>query len=105
MKSVNQVNEATPVVVLHDFAEPAAAPRFELYRLLRAGARAVMIDASSVDAIPSATVAALRVADRTCRNRGGHVFVRNPSRVAMKQLERTGLLLVFQIENGASPLG
>ncbi len=105
MESMNEINEDTAVIVLHDPVELAAALRFELHRVLLDGARSVVIDAASVDAIPSATVAALRVANRTCRNRGGQVFVRNPSRVAMKQLDRSGLLLVFQIENGVSPLG
>lgn len=72
--------------------------RFQLHRSILHGARTIVVDASSMDALPSALIAAVLIAHRSCRRRGGRVILRNPSQRALNQLQRTGLAHVLQVE-------
>jgi anti-anti-sigma factor len=88
------------VVVLSADVERDGVPdfRFQLHDALLAGARDIVVDASSLDALPSAAIAAMLTAHRACRRRGGQVVLRRPSRRALDQLHRTGLWRVLEVE-------
>lgn len=72
-----------------------------LDQVIHAGARSILVDVTSVDAIPQRAVGPLLDAFRACRSRGGELLVRNPSRRAMEQLDRTGVRVVFQVGSPA----
>jgi anti-anti-sigma factor len=73
--------------------------RFQLHDVVLSGARSIVVDAASLDAIPSAAIAAMLTAHRACRRRGGRLIIRHPSRRAMDQLTRTGLWRVLAVES------
>jgi anti-anti-sigma factor len=90
-----------PVVVeLSATGDPDGTPelRFQLHDVVLSGARSIVVDASSLDAIPSAAIAAMLTAHRACRRRGGRLMIRHPSRRALDQLARTGLWRVLEVE-------
>lgn len=72
--------------------------RFQLHRSILDGARTIVVDVSSLATLPSALIAAMLVAHRSCRRRGGGVILRNPNQRVLGQLQRTGLAYVLQVE-------
>ncbi len=94
------VDDEPVVVALSAIGDPDGTPelRFQLHDVVLSGARSIVIDASSLDAIPSAAIAAMLTAHRACRSRGGGLMIRHPSRRALDQLARTGLWRVLEVE-------
>lgn len=92
------------LVTLHPDVEPHGMPdlRRHLHELVLGGVRDIVIDASCLDELPSPVIGALLTAQRACRERGGRVVIRYPSRRALDQMQRTGLWRVFDID-GPSP--
>jgi anti-anti-sigma regulatory factor len=89
----------TPVVIVLDGCRDGTVGlRFQLHEVVLAGARCIIVDASSLDALPSPAIAAMLTAHRACRRRGGQLLIRSPSRRALEQLDRTGLCHVLRIE-------
>lgn len=88
------------VVVDLESAYDPAGLRFQLHEVVLSGARCIVVDASAIDVLPSSAIAAMLVAHRACRRRGGHLAIRSPSRRALEQLHRTGLRHVLQVEAG-----
>lgn len=78
--------------------------RFQLHDVILNGSRVIVVDASCLDALPSAAIAAMLTAHRVCRRRGGRVVIRHPSRRALDQLRRTGLWRVFQVESRSAAI-
>lgn len=91
--------DAPAVVVLDGSADDTARLRFQLHDVVLAGARCIVVDTSSLDALPSPAIAAMLTAHRACRRRGGQLLIRSPSRRALEQLDRTGLRHVLHVEN------
>lgn len=87
-----------PAVVVLNHSDGAVGLRFQLHDVVQAGARCIIVDASSLDALPSPAIAAMLTAHRACRRRGGHLLIRSPSRRALEQLDRTGLCHVLRVE-------
>lgn len=79
--------------------------RFQLHRAIRQGAWTIVVDTSSLRALPSTLIAAVLIAHRSCRRRGGYVILRNPSHEALNQLQRTGLEHLLQEERTAAVSG
>jgi anti-anti-sigma factor len=100
MDTGTSVGDQTVVVELYvgDDTDTTPELRFHLHDVVLAGARSIVVDASSMDAIPSAAIAAMLTAHRACRRRGGRLTIRHPSRRALDQLARTGLWRVLEVE-------
>lgn len=67
------------VVVDLESAYDPAGLRFQLHEVVLSGARCIVVDASAVDVLPSSAIAAMLVAHRACRRRGGHLAIRSPA--------------------------
>lgn len=91
-------SEDPAVVVLDGRRDGTIGLRFQLHDVVLTGARCIIVDASSLDALPSPAIAAMLTAHRACRRRGGHLLIRSPSRRALEQLDRTGLCHVLRVE-------
>jgi anti-anti-sigma factor len=101
---VNETATAADEPVVVELAGPDGPDgtpelRFQLHDVVLSGARCIVVDASSLDAIPSAAIAAMLTAHRACRRRGGRLMIRHPSRRALDQLARTGLWRVLEVES------
>ncbi len=88
------------VVTLGNVGGPDGVPdlRFQLHDAVLSGARVIVVDASAVDGLPSAAIAAMLTAHRACRRRGGRVVICHPGRRTLDQLRRTGLWRVLAVE-------
>lgn len=95
------------VVVMHlhpdDVCHDLVGLRDRVACLVVQGARTLVVDASQVQRLSSATITALLWAQRRCRARGGSVVVRRPSAETLQLLVRTGLYDVLDVELGATP--
>ncbi|MGQ0465070.1 MAG: STAS domain-containing protein [Sporichthyaceae bacterium] len=94
------VDRRAPVVVMLDVSpDDPAHVRYQLHKVVTAGAQSIVVDASLVESLPSTAIATMLTAHRVCRRRGGGLLIRRPNRRILEQLDRTGLRHVLRVEN------
>lgn len=96
------MDQGTGVVVMRldpdDVTHDLVLVREQVSSLVLQGARTLVVDASGVQRLSSATITALLWAQRRCRARGGSVVVRRPSAETLQMLVSTGLYGVLDVE-------